>query len=166
MVKLEDLVSSFEASAPPSVGEQGIASFEKTAGFELPGPLRAILLEHDGGNLEPNYAVRFPSSDFAGGFGNAPIGQIFGIARDPWQTIRPLRDHFADMEAQVANVPTEIFVFADDWGGNVATFDARNGEIGFVDHETCGEDFSDPETYYVVAANFDDLLTRLSAAET
>ncbi|MBX7539470.1 SMI1/KNR4 family protein [Qipengyuania sphaerica] len=165
MVELEDLIGSFDASAPPSVGEQRIESFEKSVGFKMPEPLRKILLARDGGDLEPNYLVEFPSSNFAGGYGHAPIAQVFGIAREPWQNIRPLQEHFAGMEAEVTNVPPEIFVFADDWGGNVLTFNMRSGEIGFVDHETFGKDFTDRETYYVIAANFHDLLARMSAAE-
>ena len=72
-----------------------------------------------------------------------------------------MHQYFASIEASVEGVPPHIYTFADDWGGNVLTFDAVSGEIGFVDHETFGERFDDPGTYRVVAKDFDDLLQRL-----
>ena len=161
MVTLDQLIASFEASSPPSAGQKEIVAFESQHGFELPSVLRQLLAARDGGDVYPCYRIRWPDKAFVSGYGGAGIAQIFGLRRDPWQRIVPLREYFTGIEASVEGVPAHIYTFADDWGGNILTFDAVSGDIGFVDHETFGDRFDDPGTYWVVANGFDDLLQRL-----
>ena len=161
MVTLDQLIASFEASAPPSTGQEEIVAFERKLGIELPPVLRQLLAARDGGDVYPCYRIRWPDKAFVSGYGAAGIAQIFGLRRDPWQRIVPLRDYFTGIEASVEGVPDHIYTFADDWGGNVLTFDAVSGEIGFVDHETFGGRFDDPDPRWVVAKDFDALLQRL-----
>ncbi|WP_271079319.1 SMI1/KNR4 family protein [Aurantiacibacter sp. MUD61] len=165
MVTLNEILNNFHESAPQSLGMAAISDLEKQGGISLPRPLRVMLQNFNGGQLNIGYTIQWPDSGFVGGFGAAHLVQFYGIDRAEHLSIRPLQDYFDATGHAVSGVPASKYVFADDWGGNPMTFDAIDGSIGSVDHETFGERFTDPETHWTIAEDFADLFQKLFPAE-
>ena len=164
MVTVEEILSAFSKDSERSLGDEAIDQFEASIGFKLPKQLKALLQNFNGGNFAVGYMIRWNHSDFRGEVGNAYVEQFYGISPTIQHDIRSLRKYFEETGRPVEGVPESIFVFADDWSANPLTFDAETAEIGHVDHDTFGDLFTDPETYWVVAKDFADFLDRLEIA--
>ena len=163
-MRLGDLLDLIDTEGGPGAERGDIDAFEQAIGYRLPEGIRQLLTRANGGELLQPVGAEWPCPIFAGGIAALSIERVFGIDRDPHESIRPLSNHFADMQIDVAGVPAGLFVIGDDWGGNVSTIDLRNasyGRIGWVDHETIGESFDDPETYLEVASSFDEFVAML-----
>ncbi|QFT76608.1 SMI1/KNR4 family protein [Erythrobacter sp. THAF29] len=149
-----DLLQALAPDAPSSVGVAGIADWEERMNARLPQQLRDILLYKDGGTLSPAFLV-------ASGHRTVHFGRLLGLTPHPHGSIKKVSEWVDEIEHSLASIPPSLFIFADDWDGNAITFDAFSGEIGFMDHETMGDTFTDPETYYPIASSFENFLSAL-----
>ena len=163
-MRLADLLDLFDPQCGPGLDLRDIDAFEQRIGYQLPEGVRQILRRANGGNLSAPVGAQWPSPLFSDGVAALSIERWFGIDGDPHASIRALSNHFADMQIEVAGVPADIFVIGDDWGGNVVTLNlgkAGYGRVGWVDHETIGERFDEPETYLEVASSIDEFVAML-----
>ena len=164
-MEIEELASRITHDGD-RIGEAELGAFEKSLAQPLPADFRCfLLLAGGGGELDEPLVYDWRSSTPLG-----PVDAEYGVALfcrpvgDEYHSIRPLHRHIEDMEHLCTGVPREIYVIADDWGGDFLTIDLRSdsyGQIGLVDHETVGDHFEDAETYEVIAPSFSAFVAGL-----
>ncbi|PKP91135.1 MAG: hypothetical protein CVT77_13055 [Alphaproteobacteria bacterium HGW-Alphaproteobacteria-16] len=147
--------------------ETALRGFEQRINFQLPTDYRSFLSRSNGGQFSEALELRWPSPGYVGGEATAYIDRLFAIEGDPdWTAIRAMQDVLSDIEHPMSGVPDDLFAVGDDGCGNFLTMrlgGAFGGEIGFMDHETMGDAFTDPETYEPIARSFGHLVSMLKA---
>ncbi|MDZ4306388.1 SMI1/KNR4 family protein [Allopontixanthobacter sp.] len=147
--------------------ESTLNGFEQRSGFQLPADYRKFLSRSNGGQFSNALELRWPSPGYVGGEATTYVNRLFAIDAAPdWTAVRNMQQVLSDIEHPMFGVPDDLFSFGDDGCGNFLTIRlnaAHSGEIGFMDHETMGDAFTDPETYETVAPSFEHLLSMLRA---
>ena len=136
-----------------------LVACEKRIERPIPARYRALLLEHNGGRVEPS------GFDFHDAMGarSSCVHRILGIHggdSDLEEYLRAYRDR----------VPNDLFVIAHDPGGNlvlIGTGAENDGRIFFWDHDFEADDGETPDyrNVYPVAESLDAFLAALSDDE-
>lgn len=146
---LKDIIHSNDLISPDEIGD-----FEKRWGLKLPKSFRTFLLKHNGGRPIP---AAFPIS----GMQNNPIGEIqvfFGLNA---------KINSSDLNWVLENLgvpqPDGLLPIAcTDGGDYICISTNESGRVIFWDRLACwGKDTWSPSDFYLVAEDFDDLLSKL-----
>ena len=164
-MKVDELVAMIPdaAAAPDAL----LTSFEDQIGFGLPADYREFIQHSNGGQLTETVEVRWASPGYVGGEATMYLDRLLALNGDPvWTAVRLMDVVLADMEHPMTGIPNGLVAIGDDGCGNLLTMrlgEELNGEVGFMDHETMGDAFTDVETYERVAGSFGDFVGMLKA---
>ena len=136
-----------------------LVASEKRMGHPIPARYRALLLEHNGGGIEPS---GFEFQDPVGARSSC-VHRILGIHgghSNLEDYLRSYRDR----------IPSDLFPIAHDPGGNlvlIGTGAENGGRIFFWDHDFEADDGETPDyrNVYPVAESLDAFLAALSDEE-
>ncbi len=116
------------------------------------------MLEHNGGSAEPSDFPIYGETDNPDN--GSTLQAFFGVNNRYYNPIEELR-------AYEGRVPSRLFPFASDAGGNllcIATDGDDAGSVYFWDHEeeSGGDEAPTYANVYFVASSFDDFLANLT----
>ena len=130
--------------------EAEIATLEQRLGFGLPAQFRAFLLKSDGGRPSPD------TIDIDG-FGATDVDVIFGIGR----AVESSRIDW-NLDTLRERLRVGVVPIGCDSGGNLFVLSRRDaGAVSYLDLEAVYGDLEAAAPEYLVAADFDEFLSRL-----
>lgn len=135
--------------------ESDVRKFESLIEARLPEDYRAFLLEHNGGETDPN--IFFISEEQ----GSDILDRLLALIKEPEHS-----SLYWSYDCYLGRMPSNIIPIGDDPGGNnvcISVSGADYGSIYFWDHDGEPEEDEQPyyENLYLMAASFSEFLNNL-----